>query len=131
MLPPMADDEYQANWRGARRYQFNEETRRKKAALEKSRASVHQMRFVKWGDPQEKLKVLAEDFHASPMSVPWIDQRREWPETEAKGKIIKIETAELSRRPDAWLDRLPRSLFWILTCIAGFAAFFVSSLAGI
>ena len=94
-------------------------------------AATNSMRFVKWGDPQKKLKVLAEDFRASPMSVPWIDQRPAWPETEAKGKIIRLETAELCRRPNAWLDRLPHSLFWILTCIAGFAAFLVSSLAGI
>lgn len=31
----MAKEEFQANWRGARKYQFDEETRRKQAALDR------------------------------------------------------------------------------------------------
>jgi hypothetical protein len=31
----MAKEEFQSNWRGARKYQFDEETRRKQAALER------------------------------------------------------------------------------------------------
>lgn len=31
----MAKDEFQANWRGARKYQFDEETRRKQVALDR------------------------------------------------------------------------------------------------
>lgn len=31
----MAEDEFQSNWRGARKYQFDEETRRKQAALDR------------------------------------------------------------------------------------------------
>jgi hypothetical protein len=57
----MEKEDYQANWRGARRYQFDEETRLKKLAMQ-SRDQVLNFRRVKWADPEHKLKVLVEDF---------------------------------------------------------------------
>ncbi|TXR46618.1 hypothetical protein [Phyllobacterium endophyticum] len=57
----MAEDDYQSNWRGARRYQFHEETRRKTLAV-RSRDDVVEFRRIKWADPEKKLKVLAKTF---------------------------------------------------------------------
>ncbi len=62
----MATDDYQANTRGARRYQFDEEARRKAA----ERKRVTPFRRLKHGDPK-KLKVLVEDFAPS-TRVPWL-----------------------------------------------------------
>lgn len=66
----MATEGFQANWRGARRYQFDEETRRKREALiaKQSRESaaghehtnVEVFRQIKHEEP-EKLPVLIED----------------------------------------------------------------------
>ena len=118
----MADDEYQANWRGARRYQFDEETRRKKAALESRGASIHKMRRVKWGDPEQKLKVLVEDLQQGPNARTAVRQSLKWPETEDK---IKVLDPELHRDDQqiAWLERMPAKLFWLLTSAAGATAF--------
>jgi len=66
----MTTEDFQANWRGARRYQFDEETRRKREALiaKQSRESasgqehtnVEVFRQIKHEEP-EKFAVLVED----------------------------------------------------------------------
>lgn len=66
----MDKEDYQANWRGARRYQFDEEARRKASVLQ-TNDDVVQFRSVKWADPEQKLKVLAED-------LPQPDERGAW-----------------------------------------------------
>ena len=68
----MENEDYQANWRGARRYQFDEETRLKKLAM-KSRDQVVSFRHVKWADPEHKLKVLVEDFDPPPPPRLWLE----------------------------------------------------------
>ena len=69
----MAEDDYQSNWRGARRYQFDEEARRKKWAM-RSRDDVVEFRRVKWADPEKKLKVLAEDLHQVSEQRAWLER---------------------------------------------------------
>ena len=123
----MADDEYQANWRGARRYQFDEETRRKKAALESRGASIHKMRRVKWGDPEQKLKVLVEDLQQTQKTPIAVGQGLKWPETEDKIKLLGPEVCQDDRHTP-WLERMPARLFWLLTCFAAMIAFCVIAL---
>lgn len=62
----MATEDYQANYKGARRYQFDEEARRKAAA----RRRITPFRRLKHGDPK-KFKVLAEDIAPS-IRIPWL-----------------------------------------------------------
>jgi hypothetical protein len=69
----MPDDNYQANWRGARRYQFDEEARRKASALQTT-ADVVNFRRVKWADPDQKLKVLSEDLPQPYDRSAWLDR---------------------------------------------------------
>jgi hypothetical protein len=69
----MEKEDYQANWRGARRYQFDEETRLKKLAMQ-SRDQVLNFRRVKWADPEHKLKVLVEDFDPPAPPRDWLDR---------------------------------------------------------
>lgn len=69
----MEQEDYKANWRGARRYQFDEETRLKKLAMQ-SRDQVVNFRRVKWADPEHKLKVLVEDFDPPAPRRDWLDR---------------------------------------------------------
>ncbi|ATU91438.1 hypothetical protein B5P45_17570 [Phyllobacterium zundukense] len=69
----MEKEDYQANWRGARRYQFDEVTRLKKLAMQ-SRDQIVNFRGVKWADPEHKLKVLVEDFDPPPPPRVWLDR---------------------------------------------------------
>jgi hypothetical protein len=123
----MEKEDYQANWRGARRYQFDEETRLKKLAMQ-SRDGVVKFRRVKWADPEQKLKVLVEDLHQVPEQRDWLDRRVEWPEPEAKVKSLVEDDLHRDNKPKAWLERMPAKSFWLLTCIAGAIAFCIAAL---
>ncbi len=115
----MEKEDYQANWRGARRYQFDEEARLKKQA----RDGVVKFRRVKWADPEQKLKVLVEDLQQVPEQRPWLDRHVSMPESEAKVKVLVEGDLHGDVEPKAWLERIPTRIFWLLTCITGVIAF--------
>lgn len=123
----MEQEDYQGNWRGARRYQFDEETRLKKLAM-RSRDQVVKFRRVKWADPEQKLKVLVEDLRQVPEQRARPERLAEWPELGAKVKVLVEDDFHRDNRPKAWLERLPSRSFWLLTCTTGAIAFCIAAL---
>lgn len=117
----MEKEDYQANWRGARRYQFDEETRLKKMAMQ-SRDGVVRFRRVKWADPEQKLKVLVEDLHHVPEQRAGPERRVEWPDLEQKLKVLEKDFHQIPQQR-AWIERISTRQFCLLAFSMGAIAF--------